>query len=77
MPVQVKSCWEAYRKRNDKCRNIWTDGTQGCINNLLLKNKIVRYKVDKNVEQGISAATGCITERLIGHHSPERKIERF
>lgn len=52
------------------------DRSGWCKNNFFLEDIIVRNKVQKNVEQGISAAAGCIAKRLYRHQLPEWNIKK-
>lgn len=52
-----------------------TDGAQWGMHHALMKNKVIADKIDENIQEGISAAAGCITEGLLRHEPSESRIK--
>lgn len=52
------------------------DGTGRRVDDLFVKNKIIRDEIKKNVQQRVAAAARGIPKGLYRHHLPERPVEK-
>lgn len=75
--AQVKTCWKSYQKCRQKSRNMRTDGNEWQVQCFFLKNIVIGYEKQEDIQTGIKSAAGCIAVGLQGHNLFENRIKKI
>ena len=53
------------------------NGTNSSMNYFFFEDEIISYKIDENIQQGVSATACCIPESLYRHQPSKWRIKEI
>ena len=71
---QKEPCAEGDGKNNQECRYVSADGNKTQVHQLLLKDEVIAYKIQENIERCICTATYAIAESFVWNEVCKRLI---
>ena len=77
MPHQHKAGGKTDQKGYDKSRNMWLERNKPEMEHLFVQYKIIGQEKNKNVEQCVGAAAGCVAKGLQRDELSEGRVEKI
>jgi hypothetical protein len=74
--TQVKADGERKAKGNKKGSNVGREGNEPKVQDLLFQDEIVCDKINKDVQQCVTASASCVAKHLQGHKPLKQRIEQ-
>jgi hypothetical protein len=72
---QQKSGGKSDGEDKNKSRDVGTNGYKTQVNDLLVENKIVKNKIQKNVKRRVESSSGGVAKCFRRNKLPERRIK--
>jgi hypothetical protein len=74
--AEVEPDGERDNKRKKKRSNVWLESDEVEINQLLVKDKVVRHKIEQKRKKRIATTTGSIAKSLQRHEVAEQRVKK-